>query len=73
MKNIENMNALNEMDLAEVAGGIGKAVIFDPGTPFGPDQYPEQYKDIVTNPGNNLYPPLGRPLPFPQDRRGLLV
>ena len=69
MKELENKKELNEVEEEKVAGGIGEGVIFDPGTPFGPDQYPEQYKDIVTNPGNNLYPPLGRPLPFPQDRR----
>ena len=67
MKNIENMNALNDMEMAKVAGGDGLPTIFNPG----PDVTTmRQEKDIATDPGNNLYPPLGRPLPFPQDRRG---
>ena len=67
MKNIENMNALGDMEMAKVAGGDGLPTIFNPG----PDVVAMgQEKDIVTDPGNNLYPPLGRPLPFPQDRRG---
>ena len=61
MKNIENMKALDEIEMAKVAGG-------DITSPVGSEL--GQKKDIVTDPGNNLYPPLGRPLPFPQDRRG---
>ena len=66
MKNIENMNVLNDIEMAKVAGGDGLPTIFNPG----PDVTMGQEKDIVTDPGNNLYPPLGRLLPFPQDRRG---
>ena len=66
MKNIENMTELNDMAVDMVVGGDGLPTIFNPG----PDVTKGQVKDIVTDPGNNLYPPLGRPLPFPQDRRG---
>ena len=31
MKNMENMNALNEMEMAKVAGGDGVPKIFNPG------------------------------------------
>ena len=65
MKNLETMNALKEMDLAKVAGGDGLPTIYNPGTPFALGQK----KDQTTDPANHFYPPLGRPLPFPQDRR----
>ena len=74
MKNMENLNVLNEMEMAKVAGG-DLPTIFNPG----PDVTKGQKKDIVTDPGNNLYPPLGRhplpvfpdlsdPLPHPHDK-----
>jgi hypothetical protein len=66
MKELENKKALNEVEEEKVAGGDGLPTIFNPG----PDVTAGQEKDIVTDPANNLYPPLGRPLPFPQDRRG---
>ena len=64
MKELENVKVLNEVEEEKVAGGDGLPTIFNPG----PDVTKGQKKDIVTNPGNNLYPPLGRPLPFPQSR-----
>ena len=67
MKELEKKKALNEVEEEKVAGGDGLPTIFNPG----PDVTAGQEKDIVTDPANNLYPPLGRPLPFPQDRRDL--
>ena len=66
MKNLENAKVLNEVEINEVTGGDGLPTIFNPGTPFALGQK----KDQTTDPANHLYPPLGRPLPFPQDRRG---
>jgi hypothetical protein len=68
MKELENVKVLNEVEEEKIAGGRGDGLptIFNPGTPIELGQK----KDIVTDPANNLYPPLGRPLPFPQDRRG---
>jgi len=65
MKNIENMNALNDMAAEMVAGGDGLPTIFNPGTPLVMD-----HKRAAGNDTPTIYPPLGRPLPFPQDRRG---
>ena len=65
MKNIENMNALGDMAAEMVTGGDGLPTIFNPGTPLVMDQ-----KEAASNDNPPLYPPLGRPLPFPQDRRG---
>ena len=65
MKNIENMNVLVDAEMAKVAGGDGLPTIFNPGTPIALGQK----KDQTADPANHLYPPLGRPLPFPQDRR----
>ena len=70
MKNLENMKELNEVEEEKVAGG-------DITSPVGIEM--GQKKDIVTDPGNNLYPPLGRhplpvfpdlsdPLPHPNDK-----
>ena len=64
MKELENKKELNEVEEEKVTGG-DLPTIFNPG----PDVTSGQMKDIVTDPANNLYPPLGRPLPFPQDRR----
>ena len=66
MKNIENMNALNDMAVEMVAGGDGLPTIYNPGTPLALGQK----KDQISDPANHFYPPLGRPLPFPQDRKG---
>ncbi len=65
MKNIEKMNPLNDMAMAMVDGGDGLPTIFNPGTPL----VLGQKKDQTTDPANHFYPPLGRPLLFPQDRR----
>ena len=77
MKELENKKELNEVEEEKVAGGRGDGLptIFNPG----PDVTKGQKKDIVTDPGNNLYPPLGRhplpvfpdlsdPLPHPNDK-----
>ena len=61
MKELENMNVLNEVEEEKVAGGDITSPV---GIELGQD------KDIFTDPENHFYPPLGRPLPFPQDRRG---
>ena len=74
MKNLENVKVLNEVEEEKVVGG-DLPTIFNPG----PDVTKGQKKDIVTDPGNNLYPPLGRhplpvfpdlsdPLPHPNDK-----
>lgn len=60
MKNIENMNALGDMAMAEVAGGE----IPDWLLPLLPHDDPTQFQPI------DLGDDIGRPLPFPQDRRG---
>ena len=65
MKNLENAKVLNEVEINEVTGGDGLPTIYNPGTPFALGQK----KDQTTDPANHLYPPLGRPLPFPQNRR----
>ena len=65
MKELENMNVLNEVEEEKVVGG-DLPTIFNPG----PDVTSGMEKDIFTDPENHFYPPLGRPLPFPQDRRG---
>ena len=66
---LENVRVLNEVEEEKVSGGRGDGLptIFNPG----PDVTKGQKKDIVTDPANNLYPPLGRPLPFPQNRKDL--
>ena len=67
MKNIENMNTLNDMAMAMVDGVDGLLTIFNPVTPL----VLGQKKDQTTDPVNHFYPPLGRPLSFPQGRRGI--
>ena len=64
MKDLKNMKELNEVEVEKIVGG-DLPTIFNPG----PEMDMGMQKDIVTDPANNLYPPLGRPLPFPQDRR----
>ena len=64
MKYLENMNALDEIELVKVAGGDDDHTIFDTFVEWLiqlPTHYPEETPDD------------DRPLPFPQDRRGLLV
>ena len=65
MKNIENMNALNDMAMEAVAGGYDDDhTIFDTFVEWLiqlPTHFPEETPDD------------DRPLPFSQDRRGLLV
>ena len=64
MKNIENMNVLNEMEMKKVVGGYDdNHTIVDTFVEWLiqlPFNYPEETPDD------------DRPLPFPQDRRGLL-
>ena len=60
MKELENMNALNEVEEEKVVGGDGLPTIFNPG----PDMTSGMEKDIFTDPENHFYPPLGRPLPY---------
>ena len=57
MKNIENMNALDDMEMAKVAGGMIWPGIppLDPFNPLNENKAPVE---------------ANRPLPFPQDRRG---
>ena len=64
MKNLENMKALDEIELVKVTGGDDDHTIFDTFVEWLiqlPTHYPEETPDD------------DRPLPFPQDRRGLLV
>ncbi|MBQ8076121.1 MAG: hypothetical protein IJ237_09065 [Oscillospiraceae bacterium] len=62
MKILENVKALNEMDLTKIAGGYDdNHTIFDTFVEWLiqlPTHYPEETPDA------------DRPLPFPQDRRG---
>ena len=57
MKNLENVKALNDMEMANVAGGMIWPGI-PPLDPFNPLNE------------NNAPVEANRPLPFPQDRRG---
>ena len=57
MKNLENVKALNDMEMAKVAGGMIWPGI-PPLDPFNPLNE------------NNAPVEANRPLPFPQDRRG---
>ena len=67
MNNMENMNAINDMGMAKVAGGeILGPTIFDLGTPIEMKQRSAADSDPV----NHFYPPLGRPLPFPVELGG---
>ena len=68
MKNLENMKALDEIEMAKVAGG-------------GNDDYTpvDAFVDFLLTPIENALYILAddsddddRPLPFPQDRRGLI-
>jgi hypothetical protein len=61
MKNIENMTKLNDMVLAEVAGGDDDRTIVDDFVDWllSPIEY--ALNNVVSD---------DRPLPFPQDRRG---
>ena len=66
MKNIENMKALNDMAMEAVAGGDDDYTVVD------------AFVEWLLSPiGDALNSVAGgdedRPLPFPQDRRGLLV
>ena len=65
MKNLENMKALDEIELVKVAGGDDDDhTIFDTFVEWLiqlPTNYPEDTSDD------------DRPLPFPQNRRGLFV
>jgi hypothetical protein len=57
MKNLENVKALNNMEMAKVAGGMIWPGIppLDPFNPLNENKAPVE---------------ANRPLPFPQDRRG---
>jgi hypothetical protein len=57
MKNLENVKALNDMEMANVAGGMIWPGIppLDPFNPLNENKAPVE---------------ANRPLPFPQDRRG---
>ena len=68
MKDLEDMRELNEVEEEKVSGGRGDGLptIFNPP---GRDQGPEERHRYRS--ANNLYPPLGRPLPFPQSRKDL--
>jgi hypothetical protein len=57
MKNLENVKALNDMEMAKVAGGMIWPGIppLDPFNPLNENKAPVE---------------ANRPLPFPQDRRG---
>ena len=63
MKNLENMNAINEMEMAKVAGGYD-----DDHTIF--DTFVEWLIQLPTNYPEDDPSDDDRPLPFPQDRRG---
>ena len=56
MKNLENVKALNDMEMAKVAGGMIWPGIppLDPFNPLNENKAPVE---------------ANRPLPFPQDRR----
>jgi len=57
MKNLENVKAINDMEMAKVAGGMIWPGIppLDPFNPLNENKAPVE---------------ANRPLPFPQDRRG---
>ena len=59
MKNIENMKALNDMAMAEVAGGDD-----DDWTVV------DAFVEWLLSPLTDAVGGTGRPLPFPQNRRG---
>ena len=63
MKNLENMNALNDMEMAAVAGGYD-----DDHTIF--DTFVEWLIQLPTNYPEDDPTDGDRPLPFPQNRRG---
>ena len=64
MKELENKRALNEIEMAKVAGGYNPLVY----SPFDglPDGISEQYDEMCRQRDNKNN---ARPLPFPQDRR----
>ena len=63
MKNLENMKALDEIEMAKVAGGYD-----DDHTIF--DTFVEWLIQLPTNYPEDDPSDDDRPLPFPQDRRG---
>jgi len=68
MKNIENKNALSDIEMEAVAGGkiwpgIPPLDPFDPLNASRPLPFPQDRRPLP-------FPQDRRPLPFPQDRRG---
>ena len=63
MKNLENMKALDEIEMAKVAGGYD-----DDHTIF--DTFVEWLIQLPTNYPEDDPSDDDQPLPFPQDRRG---
>jgi len=62
MKNIENMNALNDMAMEMVAGGDDDRTVVD--------AFVDWLLGPIEDALNNVVVSDDRPLPFPQDRRG---
>jgi len=62
MKNIENMNALNDMAMEMVAGGDDDRTVVD--------AFVDWLLGPIEDALNNIVVSDDRPLPFPQDRRG---
>jgi len=65
MKILDNMNVLDEMELVKVAGGDDDYTVVD--------AFVDWLLSPIEDALNNIVVSDDRPLPFPQNRRGLLV
>ena len=66
MKNLENMKALDEIEMAKVAGGDDDYTVVDAFV----DWLLSPVEEALNNIADNDVSDDDRPLPFPQNRRG---